>query len=54
MVGVILGAKKMGINPDNVATPIAASFGDLLTLTILAFVGQGLYDCIGKRNGRNI
>ncbi|XP_076155793.1 solute carrier family 41 member 2 [Alosa pseudoharengus] len=48
MVGVIVGSKKMGINPDNVATPIAASFGDLITLTILAFVGQGLYDCTGS------
>ncbi|KAL2093292.1 hypothetical protein ACEWY4_010604 [Coilia grayii] len=45
MVGVIVGSKKMGINPDNVATPIAASFGDLITLAVLAFVGQGLYDC---------
>ncbi|XP_063053847.1 solute carrier family 41 member 2 [Engraulis encrasicolus] len=45
MVGVIVGSKKIGINPDNVATPIAASFGDLITLVVLAYVGQGLYDC---------
>lgn len=54
MVGVIIGSKKIGINPDNVATPIAASFGDLITLAILAFVGQGLYDCSGKKNWRKI
>lgn len=54
MVGVIIGSKKMGINPDNVATPIAASFGDLITLAILAVVGQGLYDCIGKKIWRKI
>nr|XP_057931252.1 solute carrier family 41 member 2 isoform X2 [Doryrhamphus excisus] len=36
MVGVILGSKRMGINPDNVATPMAASFGDLITLALLA------------------
>ncbi|XP_073507656.1 solute carrier family 41 member 2 isoform X2 [Phyllobates terribilis] len=46
MVGVIVGSKKTGINPDNVATPIAASFGDLITLAILAWISQGLYNCI--------
>ncbi|XP_023993706.1 solute carrier family 41 member 2 [Salvelinus sp. IW2-2015] len=48
MVGVIVGSKKTGINPDNVATPIAASFGDLITLAILAWISQGLYNCLGK------
>uniref|UniRef100_A0A8C2I8H6 Solute carrier family 41 member n=1 Tax=Cyprinus carpio TaxID=7962 RepID=A0A8C2I8H6_CYPCA len=46
MVGVIVGSKKTGINPDNVATPIAASFGDLITLAILAWISQGLYNCL--------
>ncbi|XP_069486004.1 solute carrier family 41 member 2 isoform X2 [Ambystoma mexicanum] len=46
MVGVIVGSKKTGINPDNVATPIAASFGDLITLAILAWISQGLYVCL--------
>uniref|UniRef100_A0A8C5GFU7 Solute carrier family 41 member n=1 Tax=Gouania willdenowi TaxID=441366 RepID=A0A8C5GFU7_GOUWI len=46
MVGVIVGSKKTGINPDNVATPIAASFGDLITLAILAWISQGLYQCL--------
>nr|XP_045009139.1 solute carrier family 41 member 2 isoform X1 [Jaculus jaculus]XP_045009140.1 solute carrier family 41 member 2 isoform X1 [Jaculus jaculus]XP_045009141.1 solute carrier family 41 member 2 isoform X1 [Jaculus jaculus]XP_045009142.1 solute carrier family 41 member 2 isoform X1 [Jaculus jaculus] len=46
MVGVIVGSKKTGINPDNVATPIAASFGDLITLAILAWISQGLYFCL--------
>ncbi|XP_061570776.1 solute carrier family 41 member 2 [Cololabis saira] len=46
MVGVIVGSKKTGINPDNVATPIAASFGDLITLAILAGISQGLYKCL--------
>ncbi|XP_038855209.1 solute carrier family 41 member 2 [Salvelinus namaycush] len=46
MVGVIIGSKRIGINPDNVATPIAASFGDVITLAILACLSQGLYECI--------
>ncbi|XP_041439812.1 solute carrier family 41 member 1 isoform X2 [Xenopus laevis] len=43
MIGVIIGSKKLGINPDNVATPIAASLGDLVTLTLLSGISCGLY-----------
>ncbi|XP_075894009.1 solute carrier family 41 member 2 [Nelusetta ayraudi] len=46
MVGVILGSKWMKINPDNVATPMAASFGDLITLALLAFFGRWAYAII--------
>ncbi|KAM9361783.1 solute carrier family 41 member 3-like [Symphorus nematophorus] len=40
MVAVIIGSRKVGINPDNVATPIAASLGDLTTLSLLAGVSS--------------
>ncbi|XP_069571037.1 solute carrier family 41 member 1-like isoform X3 [Brachyistius frenatus] len=40
MVAVIIGSRKAGINPDNVATPIAASLGDLITLSLLAGVSS--------------
>ncbi|XP_069793557.1 solute carrier family 41 member 1 isoform X7 [Narcine bancroftii] len=43
MVAVILGSRKVGINPDNVATPIAASLGDLITLSLLAIVSSSLH-----------
>ncbi|XP_036389200.1 solute carrier family 41 member 1-like isoform X2 [Megalops cyprinoides] len=43
MIGVIIGSRKVGINPDNVATPIAASLGDLITLSLLAGVSSALY-----------
>ncbi|XP_009071515.1 PREDICTED: solute carrier family 41 member 1 [Acanthisitta chloris] len=43
MIGVIVGSRKMGINPDNVATPIAASLGDLITLALLSGISWGLY-----------
>ncbi|KAM8829907.1 solute carrier family 41 member 1-like isoform 1-T1 [Synchiropus picturatus] len=46
MVGVIVGSRKVGINPDNVATPIAACMGDLITLSLLAGVGSALYGYI--------
>ena len=48
MVGVVLLSRKMKINPDNVATPIAASLGDLITLTLLAGVSSLLYSAIGE------
>uniref|UniRef100_A0AC35TI18 BTB domain-containing protein n=1 Tax=Rhabditophanes sp. KR3021 TaxID=114890 RepID=A0AC35TI18_9BILA len=40
MIGVVLLAKRFNIDPDNVATPIAASLGDLITLSILACFGS--------------
>uniref|UniRef100_A0A0N4ZAE3 Divalent cation transporter n=1 Tax=Parastrongyloides trichosuri TaxID=131310 RepID=A0A0N4ZAE3_PARTI len=40
MIIVILTAKKYNIDPDNIATPIAASLGDLITLSILACFGS--------------
>uniref|UniRef100_A0A8C5H3W6 Solute carrier family 41 member n=1 Tax=Gouania willdenowi TaxID=441366 RepID=A0A8C5H3W6_GOUWI len=46
MIGVIIGSRKVGINPDNVATPIAASLGDLITLSLLATVSSTLYKYI--------
>ena len=47
MIGVIVGSRKVGINPDNVATPIAASLGDLITLSLLAGVSTTLYQYRG-------
>ncbi|GLD45680.1 solute carrier family 41 member 1-like isoform X1 [Lates japonicus] len=46
MIGVIIGSRKVGINPDNVATPIAASLGDLITLSLLAGVSSTLYEYV--------
>uniref|UniRef100_A0A8C5GGZ2 Solute carrier family 41 member n=1 Tax=Gouania willdenowi TaxID=441366 RepID=A0A8C5GGZ2_GOUWI len=43
MIGVIIASRKVGINPDNVATPIAASLGDLITLSLLAGISTSLY-----------
>lgn len=52
MIIVVLVSKKLGVNPDNVATPVAASLGDLTTLALLAIVGkfvfmvvEGVYIC---------
>lgn len=44
MMFVIILSKKLRINPDNIATPIAASLGDLVTLTILSYLCTFLYE----------
>ncbi|KRY37026.1 Solute carrier family 41 member 2 [Trichinella spiralis] len=48
MISVILLCRYFGINPDNVATPIAASLGDLVTLTMLAYIGSFYLLIIGR------
>lgn len=47
MIGVIVVSKKLNINPDNIATPIAASLGDLTTLALLSWIASLLYRTIG-------
>ncbi|XP_039756347.1 solute carrier family 41 member 1-like [Pararge aegeria] len=46
MIGVIVVSKKININPDNVATPIAASLGDLTTLALLSWIASLLFRTI--------
>jgi solute carrier family 41 len=40
MILVVLVSRRYYVNPDNVATPIAASLGDLITLSILSVFGS--------------
>lgn len=49
VVAVIIGSKKVGINPDNVATPIAASLGDLITLYLLARISSMFFCHRGQK-----
>ncbi|XP_074646539.1 solute carrier family 41 member 1-like [Tubulanus polymorphus] len=49
MILVVLGSRQCKINPDNVATPIAASLGDVTTLSLLAAISGVLYHAIGKQ-----
>lgn len=50
MVGFVFGSKRFGFNPDNMATPMAASFGDLLTLALLAGCSFFSYSNIGNND----
>ncbi|GFS74989.1 solute carrier family 41 member 2 [Trichonephila clavipes] len=49
-IGVVLSSRKLHINPDNVATPIAASLGDVTTLGLLASISSGLYGIVSTDN----
>ena len=51
MVVVILMSRKYRINPDNVATPIAASLGDLVTLSLLSWIASLLYNDHSQAQG---
>lgn len=50
MIGVVIVSHYFHINPDNVATPIAASLGDLVTLGLLSLLAQGFYDSGSHRS----
>ncbi|XP_076796221.1 solute carrier family 41 member 3 isoform X3 [Arvicanthis niloticus] len=43
MICIVIGARKFGVNPDNIATPIAACLGDIITLSILALMSSFFY-----------
>ncbi|XP_028163070.1 solute carrier family 41 member 3-like isoform X2 [Ostrinia furnacalis] len=46
MVMVIYGSHKFKVNPDNVATPLAASIGDIVSNSVLAVTAQYMYEQI--------
>lgn len=43
MCGIVVASRTLDIDPDNVATPIAAALGDLVTLLLLAATGSLLH-----------
>lgn len=47
--GVIVFSRHCHINPDNVATPIAASLGDITSLALLSWISTILYESIDKQ-----
>ncbi|XP_031628354.1 solute carrier family 41 member 2 isoform X2 [Contarinia nasturtii] len=44
LVAVILLSHQFHMNPDNLATPLAASIGDVVSLTVLSFIASTLYE----------
>ncbi|XP_052753134.1 solute carrier family 41 member 1 isoform X3 [Galleria mellonella] len=50
MVLVIYASHKFKVNPDNVATPLAASIGDIVSNSVLAVTAQYMYEQIQPHN----
>lgn len=48
------GSGRFNVNPDNVATPIAASLGDLVTLAILSGVATSMRSLKSGQGGGDI
>jgi solute carrier family 41 len=46
MAWLVIGCRWFGLDPDNIASPLAATLGDLLTLFIMALVGSALVKTI--------
>lgn len=44
LVAVILLSNKLKMNPDNLATPLAASIGDVVSISILSFIASLLFE----------
>ncbi|GMR59343.1 hypothetical protein PMAYCL1PPCAC_29538, partial [Pristionchus mayeri] len=50
LIGLIIGARKYNINPDNVTTPIASSLSDLVAIAAMLLFAFLLHDSIlGER-----
>lgn len=50
MIGIILFCKHKSINPDNVATPLASSLGDVSTVFLLGYISSYLFECLESNN----
>lgn len=48
LVAVILLSQKYKLNPDNLATPLAASIGDVVSISLLSFIASLLFDHISE------
>ncbi|KAJ3108857.1 hypothetical protein HDU97_010129 [Phlyctochytrium planicorne] len=46
MCGTVIICRLVNVDPDNIATPVAASLGDLITLIMLAGISTGLNSVI--------
>lgn len=48
LIAVIFLTKKLHMNPDNLATPFAASIGDIVSLLLLSFFASLIYSIHGN------
>ncbi|CRK87752.1 CLUMA_CG001554, isoform A [Clunio marinus] len=50
LVFVILLTKKFKANPDNMTAPLAASIGDVVSITVLSFISSHLFKISGTQS----
>lgn len=43
MILVIVGSHRIRVDPDNIAAPVAASLGDMITAALLAVIAHSIY-----------
>ena len=48
MIAVVVLSYKVKMNPDNLATPVAASIGDVVSITLLANIASRFYEIHGE------
>jgi solute carrier family 41 len=48
MIGVIVVTHRLHMNPDNLATPVAASIGDVVSITLLAHIASAFFQIHGE------
>lgn len=48
LIGVIFLSHRLKLNPDNVATPLAASIGDVVSLVVLSTFASFLFSIKGE------
>lgn len=48
LIAVILLSQKYKVNPDNMATPLAASIGDVVSIAMLSFITSILFANLGE------
>lgn len=48
MIGVIVGSYRLQMNPDNIATPVAASIGDVVSINLLAQIASAFFNIHGE------
>lgn len=53
LVAVILLSNKYKVNPDNMATPLAASIGDVVSISMLSFITSILFSNLGELNQKS-
>lgn len=48
-MAVIILSKKYKMNPDNLATPLAASIGDVVAISLFSFIASLLFQNLGEK-----